>query len=94
MNGSGCKSCPVQNCFTQYRGSTCKAERAKHGFSDPMTNGDRIRAMTDEELAGFIDISFDCRMECPAKELCETTYGGCVDAMMAWLKQPWKGDVE
>ena len=40
MNGSGCKNCPVRPCETiNYRGSTCAAQRAKYGLSDPMTNG-------------------------------------------------------
>ena len=52
MNGSGCKNCPVKPCETMnYRGSTCAAQRAKLGLGDPKTNADRIRAMSDEELA-------------------------------------------
>lgn len=55
MNGSGCKNCPVKPCETMnYRGSTCSAQRARLGLGDPMTNADRIRAMTDEELAHFL----------------------------------------
>ena len=55
MNGSGCKNCPVSPCHTlYYRGSYCCEQRAKHGLGDPMTNADRIRSMTDEELAEFI----------------------------------------
>lgn len=55
MNGSGCKNCPVNHCETMnYRGSTCAAQRAKFGLGDPKTNADRIRAMTDEELAHFL----------------------------------------
>ena len=55
MNGSGCKNCPVSPCeTTNYRGSTCAAQRAKFGLGDPQTNADRIRAMTDEELAHFL----------------------------------------
>lgn len=55
MNGSGCKNCPVKNCKTlHYRGSTCAAQRAEFGLGDPLTNADRIRAMTDEELAALL----------------------------------------
>ena len=55
MNGSGCKNCPVKPCETMnYRGSTCAAQRAKLGLGDPKTNADRIRAMSDEELADWI----------------------------------------
>lgn len=55
MMGSGCKNCPVISCETMnYRGSTCTAQRAKYGLGDPLTNADRIRAMSDEELAAFL----------------------------------------
>lgn len=55
MNGSGCKNCPVSPCHTlYYRGSYCCEQRAKHGLGDPMTNADRIRSMTDEELAELL----------------------------------------
>ena len=55
MNGSGCKNCPVKPCETMnYRGSACAAQRGKLGLGDPKTNADRIRAMTDEELAEYL----------------------------------------
>jgi hypothetical protein len=59
MKGSGCKNCPVNPCETMnYRGSTCAAQRAKFGLGDPQTNADRIRAMSDVELAKWIDNFF------------------------------------
>lgn len=62
MSGKGCEYCPVTKpCLAfQYRGSGCAALRAEAGaFGDPdkdlpVTNGDHIRAMTDEELAGYM----------------------------------------
>lgn len=55
MNGSGCKNCPVSPCHTlYYRGSYCCEQRAKRGLGDPITNADRIRSMTDEELAELL----------------------------------------
>lgn len=55
MKGSGCKDCPVIPCETMnYRGSTCSAQRAKFGLGDPLTNADRIRAMSVDELALFL----------------------------------------
>ena len=48
-------NCPAKPCGTMnYRGSTCSAQRAKYGLGDPMTNADRIRAMSDEELTSAI----------------------------------------
>lgn len=36
MNGSGCRTCPVEKCETMnYRGSVCAAQRAKLGLGDP-----------------------------------------------------------
>ena len=54
MNRSGCKNCPVKPCETLYRGSICLSRRHKLGLGDPMTNADRINAMTIEEKADFI----------------------------------------
>ena len=88
MLGSGCKNCPVKACETMnYRGSTCSAQRAKLGLGDPMTNADRIRAMSDEELAKFLcDISTAecCDRSCPARGICGFEDNG----MIKWLKQP------
>lgn len=52
-----CKNtnCPAYaKCTADYRGSRCAANRATYGLGDPFTNADRIRAMTDEELAKWI----------------------------------------
>ena len=50
-----------------------------------MTNGERIRAMTDEEMAQFFcrTIKVEC-WRCPAKDLCYTDHNGFLD----WLKLP------
>lgn len=53
--GGGCETCPVVACATTtYRGSACASQRATYGLGDPMTNSDRIRAKSDEELAEFL----------------------------------------
>ena len=54
-----------------------------------MTNGDRIRAMTDEELAFFICCRCrDCSIvTCPGAELCNGK-DGIANGMVKWLKQP------
>ena len=98
MNGSGCKNCPVKPCETiNYRGSTCSAQRAKYGLGDPMTNGDRIRAMSDEELAVWmtsirLDIlnelckKFDVEIEMPVPTVKNTA------EVREWLQQPTEGE--
>lgn len=81
--GSGCKTCPVNPCETlTYRGSTCAAQRAKHGLGDPLTHADQIRAMSDEELCEFLM----CDVVCDQKTSpdCED----CEKCVMDWLQQP------
>ena len=58
----------------------------------PMTNADRIRAMTDEELAEYIDLhaadAMWCKSppnDCPPHETC----GLCI---LAWLRSPMEVD--
>ncbi len=53
----------------------------------PMTNGDRIRAMIDEELAEII--------MCPKEHItylgvfaCRKSETGCTACCLEWLKQP------
>lgn len=50
----------------------------------PLTNADRIRAMTDEELAEWIDYSQGC-FESQGKRC--PKYGTCRDCWFDWLKQ-------
>ena len=47
------------------------------------TNADRIRAMTDEELADFITDDM-CELLCGSPMVCE---GQCKQKMLDWLKQ-------
>lgn len=89
MNGSGCKNCPVKPCHTlYYRGSYCAEQRAKLGLGDPQTNADRIRVMTDEELAEFLCKINGCYQEnCPGAKLCKFG-GGLANGLKKWLQQP------
>ena len=79
----GCKQCPAfEKCTVTYRGSTCAALRSTYGEeNDPeiITNADRIREMSDEELAQFIF------------ELYEQPLG---DGYLQWLQQPAEEDTE
>lgn len=55
----GCKDCPAYaKCTVTYRGSACAALRGTYGLdSDPeiITNADRIRDMSDHDLAVFLE---------------------------------------
>lgn len=52
----------------------------------PMTNADRIRAMTDEELARYHSKKFGCPHD-PVLFGCEMKTIGCNDCWLEWLKQ-------
>ena len=86
---SGCEG--FDNC------TECWDEWAER--NPPMTNADRIRAMTDEELAKILYYGFDYRY-CSNDPACFAlldTEGGvpeekCIGCALRWLKQPWEGD--
>lgn len=52
----------------------------------PMTNADRIRAMTDAELAGAMFAGIECGA-CPCSDKCRKG-SFCSDTILKWLKQP------
>lgn len=63
-----------------------------------MTNADKIRNMTDEQLSEFLSDRFDCDV-CPCSYIeeidnciyCECTNGNtCVQVLLDWLKQEAK----
>lgn len=78
------KNCPAYaKCLAPYRGSRCKATRATYDLGDPITNADRIRAMTDEELAHVLSHEQDDG--CPVRGLrCQSS---CKKCWLDWLKQ-------
>lgn len=57
------------------------------------TNGDRIRAMSDEELGKYLGVAFHC-YGCPARKFCDSVdhLYECHETLVAWLQQPYKED--
>ena len=55
-----------------------------------MTNGDRIRAMSDEELAKFLRTIMNC-LSCPVQKTCFLEVG-CMTKIARWLKQEAKDE--
>ena len=51
----------------------------------PMTNADRIRAMSDEELAKQFSHTSICEEKYPK---CMEDREDCVECLLKWLKQP------
>jgi len=59
----------------------------------PMTNADRIRSMTDEELAEWMAINTDCFFcKVKNKNICSLDEGTCPEEWMSWLKSPAEVD--
>ena len=65
-------------------------EYVEKPFLPPMTNADRIRAMSDEELAEFIrDVSYECQDASWGCHCQTCSYPWCSsDQTAEWLKQP------
>lgn len=80
----GCKNCPdYAKCTVTYRGSACAALRGTYGLdNDPeiITNADRIRAMSDHDLAVFLEHAM--------YDSSEPDWMTILD----WLQQPAKED--
>lgn len=52
------------------------------------TNADKIRAMSDEELAYWISDHADCNNRCEAwKDGCMNSDSTCIEAWLDWLKE-------
>lgn len=55
----------------------------------PRTNGDRIRSMSDEELARFLNSVEVCE-NWPLERCYRATDATCIACTLDWLKQPAK----
>lgn len=79
-----CESCWNYPCASDKtkKITGCFAYRSKH------TNADKLRAMSDEELANLVTDDM-CELLCGAPLVCE---GQCKQKMLDWLKQEAKDD--
>lgn len=59
-------------------------------YKPPMTNADRLRAMSDEELAEFLSDFKDCAGDCLVRRGVKDCSGICAtrETLKMWLKQP------
>ena len=69
--------CGLKECYA-YRHKCYGEDMCK--CIEPMTNGDRIRAMSDEGLAEFNSFCPFIDEDCTRK--------GCIACILEWLKQP------
>lgn len=71
----------------KYPCSECVGFR-KFKVKNLSTNADRIRSMSDEELAIFLCEKIDCYSDgCPGIELCKPNEGKA-NGILKWLKHP------
>ena len=73
--------------------ATEKFARRLIDHSKPVTNADKIRAMSDEELAEFLRFGFVPALIC---DICGNRVSDCNDnacrrAVLDWLQQPCEG---
>ena len=94
--GRKCESCQG---FIDMRGEF--HQHKEEPFMPPMTNADRIRAMSDEELSDiFLRADFCKCCEHEKDGVCNyicaypniPLYDGCKQAALTWMKQPVKED--
>lgn len=69
----------------------CVYDRSRKDRFRPLTNADRIRNMTDDELAKLLSTgTFICE---GIKDICENM-PGCEECRLAWLKAPAESEGE
>lgn len=74
--------------------SFARPEHQAQPASEARTNLDRIRAMSAEEIAEWVDLNLEC-CSCPISSQvysCETT--NCVATFIKWLNSPVKEGTE
>jgi hypothetical protein len=74
------------DCHEHYRASEEFARRLID-HAKPMTNADRIRAMTDEELIAVFVLEDKCPPKRYASRFCDNC-DSCKDCWLDWLQQP------
>lgn len=84
-----CPKCGAIAEWDSYFGGT-RCTRCDFVEKPKPSNGDRIRAMSDEELAEMLTPMFSCN-QCPLsmaeREPCGTDGRRCLDRVLEWLKK-------
>ena len=57
------------------------------GYDPPKTNADRIRSMTDEELADWLGVYCNGQTAQEVGKPCVSGMGSCEECWLEWLKQ-------
>ena len=77
------RKCPMQ---VGYKVNECNHKDC-HYRTEPITNADRIRAMSDEELADVVANGVGCVRKAP-----HCMDDDCTSCIRKWLQQPAEGD--
>ena len=75
--------CPMQ---IGYKVDECNNKDCLYRI-EPITNADRIRAMTDDELADVIANGVGCVLKAP-----HCMDADCTSCILEWLQQPVEGE--
>lgn len=82
-----CEKCANMNCNHAVEPNEIVV--ACGAYKPPMTNADRIRAMSDEELSKFMRSMMDCvSCEKTFSFKCDGNYNHCLPVCLKWLHQP------
>ena len=89
-----CRICHNISCSNHGKNVSFLGDGWKCNYIPVPTNADRIRAMSNEELAEFLSSGLkepcDCCQLAVFDGACTETL--CDDAMMKWLQQPVEGE--
>lgn len=95
FNGKDCSGCKHFNDRGYCEFTACIIPctvRATIPEVKPITNGDRIRAMSDEELADWLGVYCNGQTAQEVGKPCVSGMGSCEECWLDWLKQDAKED--
>ncbi len=90
-----CPKCKfLLTCDVLYKDSIIECEDFKDNRNNQKTNADRLRSMSDEQLAIWIAETSNCSDWCILIEQCKTKpdYECCVNVWLKWLKEELEGN--
>lgn len=90
-----CNTCANENYCYDGNHQLTRDRCADNGFTAyvPQTNADKIRSMSDWEMAGWLCDVSECDRRCPAKiGDCIFSDTACISAWTDWLKSPVEVD--
>lgn len=89
--GQACPYNTLDGCKVKEHNAICPLTNMATPIKEyQMTNADRIRSMSDEEIAQWLCLNYSCT-KCPGQNLC-TCDGGKHNGLTKWLKQPAEED--